>query len=73
VRVVDEWVMGTGLHDELVSGVERAVFGPVGRDDMDIWVGNHVRARLGVARFASPTYTLRNSCVRTGFGRPPTR
>jgi hypothetical protein len=36
-----------GLGNELVSGAERAVFGPMGRDDIDTWVGQHVRARLG--------------------------
>ena len=38
-----------GLDNELVRGVERAVFGPVSRNDIDAWVEKHVRARLGVA------------------------
>ncbi len=40
---------GIGLDNEVVRGVERAVFGPISRKDIDAWVGKHVRARLGVA------------------------
>ncbi len=40
---------GMGPDTQLVSDVERAVFGPIGRDDIDTWVGKHVRARFGVA------------------------
>jgi hypothetical protein len=36
------------MGDELANGIERAVFGPVGRNDIDTWVGKHVRARLGL-------------------------
>jgi hypothetical protein len=37
------------MDDEPASGVERSVFGPVNRAEIDTWLGKHVRARLGVA------------------------
>ena len=48
VRVVNDTAKRTVMGDELANGIERAVFGPVGRNDIDTWVGKHVRARLGV-------------------------
>ena len=36
-----------GMEDELASGIERAVFGAVGRNDIDAWLSRHLRARLG--------------------------
>jgi Phosphotransferase enzyme family len=36
------------VDDQLVSGIERAVFGAVGRETVDGWLGRHLRARLGV-------------------------
>ena len=35
------------MDEELASGIERAVFGAVGRDDIDAWLSRHLRARLG--------------------------
>jgi hypothetical protein len=35
------------MDEELTSGIERAVFGAVGRDDIDAWLSRHLRARLG--------------------------
>ena len=35
------------MEDELASGIERAVFGAVGRDDIDAWLSRHLCARLG--------------------------
>lgn len=35
------------MEDELASGIERAVFGAVGRDDIDAWLSRHLHVRLG--------------------------
>ena len=35
------------MDEERTSGIERAVFGAVGRDDIDAWLSRHLRARLG--------------------------
>jgi hypothetical protein len=35
------------MGDELTSGIERAVFGAVARDDIDAWLSRHLRVRLG--------------------------
>jgi hypothetical protein len=35
------------MHKERTSGIERAVFGDVGRYDIDAWLSRHLRARLG--------------------------
>jgi hypothetical protein len=35
------------MNEEHTSGIERAVFGAVGRDDIDAWLSRHLRARLG--------------------------
>ncbi len=35
------------MHDESTSGIERAVFGAFGRDEIDAWLGRHLRDRLG--------------------------
>jgi hypothetical protein len=35
------------MDDELASGIERAVFGAVGRDNIDGWLSKHLRTRLG--------------------------
>ena len=35
------------MEDELASGIERAVFGAIGRDDIDAWLSRHLQARLG--------------------------
>jgi hypothetical protein len=34
------------LNDETASGIERAVFGALGREDTDGWLGRHLRSRL---------------------------
>jgi hypothetical protein len=36
------------MHDELASGIERAVFGAVGRDKIDAWLRRHLRSRVGI-------------------------
>ena len=36
------------MDDELASGIERAVFGAVGRDNIDGWLSRHLRTRLGI-------------------------
>jgi Ser/Thr protein kinase RdoA (MazF antagonist) len=36
------------MDDELASGIERAVFGAIGRDNIDGWLSRHLRARLSV-------------------------
>src|SRR6202521_2235954 len=36
------------MDDELASGIEQAVFGAVGRDNIDGWLSRHLRARLGI-------------------------
>ena len=35
------------MEKEPASGIERAVFGAVGRDDIDAWLSRHLQARLG--------------------------
>jgi hypothetical protein len=35
------------VEDEVASGIERAVFGAVGRGDIDAWLRRQLRARLG--------------------------
>ena len=35
------------MDEERTSGIERAVFGAVGRVDIDAWLGRHLGARLG--------------------------
>jgi hypothetical protein len=35
------------VDSEATSGIERAVFGAVARDDVDAWLSRHLRARLG--------------------------
>jgi hypothetical protein len=35
------------MDDELASGIERAVFGAVDRDNIDGWLSRHVQSRLG--------------------------
>ena len=35
------------MDDELASGIERAVFGAIGRDNIDGWLSRHLRTRLG--------------------------
>lgn len=35
------------MDDEATSGIERAVFGAVARDDVDAWLRRHLQARLG--------------------------
>jgi hypothetical protein len=36
------------MDDDLASGIERAVFGAIGRDDIDGWLSRHLRTRLGI-------------------------
>jgi hypothetical protein len=35
------------MNDELASGIERAVFGAIGRDNIDGWLSRHLRTGLG--------------------------
>lgn len=35
------------MDKQPTSGIERAVFGAVGRDDIDAWLSRHLQARLG--------------------------
>lgn len=59
-----------GMDEEPTSGIERAVFGGVGRDDIDAWLRRHLQARLGgdlahvlFAPDASPRSTARRSAT----------
>jgi hypothetical protein len=36
-----------GIDEQRTSGIERAVFGAVARDDIDAWLSRHLRTRLG--------------------------
>jgi hypothetical protein len=36
------------MDDDLASGIERAVFGTIGRDNIDGWLSRHLRTRLGI-------------------------
>ena len=35
------------MDKEPTSGIERAVFGAAGRDDIDAWLSRHLHVRLG--------------------------
>jgi hypothetical protein len=59
-----------GMDEEPTSGIERAVFGGVGRDNIDAWLRRHLQARLGgdlahilFAPDASPRSTARRSAT----------
>jgi hypothetical protein len=36
------------MHHELASGIDRAVFGSVGRDKIEAWLRRHLRSRVGI-------------------------
>lgn len=62
------------MDEEPTSGIERAVFGGVGRDDIDAWLRRHLQARLGGdLAHVSSLRTHRRGLRRGGQRRPPGR
>ncbi|MBO0884434.1 MAG: hypothetical protein J2P17_29705, partial [Mycobacterium sp.] len=43
----ESWHCGLDMEDERASGIERAVFGTLDRDNIDGWLNKHLRVRLG--------------------------